>query len=146
MEKHELNFFPEAGDEDQKVLREDIQNCGFDKRFPILTFEGKILDGWNRFKASEKAGVKPVFEEFTGTHKEALEYSIRANLPRRNLSSSQRAAMAVKSSEIWDKISLETEKNKKEKISNSMIGNDNASKNQLGKKVSQTDLSGDKAR
>src|SRR5262249_35403475 len=61
----ELEFHPAANlfpllEEDSaefKELVEDIKAHG--QQLPILTFEGKILDGRNRYRACRAAGVKP---------------------------------------------------------------------------------------
>ena len=62
----------------------------------IITYEGKILDGRNRYLACKQAGVTPVSEEFEGTFDEARDHVIDANLRRRHLDTSQRAIIASK--------------------------------------------------
>lgn len=59
-----------------------------------ITYEGKILDGRNRFQACTMAEVEPVFSEFTG--EDALAFVISHNLHRRHLTESQRAMVASK--------------------------------------------------
>jgi len=62
---------------------------------PITTFKGQILDGRNRLRACEAAGVEPKFVEWDG--KGDPEWWIFSkNIPRRHLTASQRAAYAVK--------------------------------------------------
>lgn len=68
---------------------------GFDKRHPVILFEGKILDGINRTRAAAQAGVQIVTEEFVGTGKQAAEFSLRENLHRRHLDEGQRAMIAA---------------------------------------------------
>jgi hypothetical protein len=63
----------------------DMKNNGFDKRFPIILFQNKILDGRNRFVASSNANVEPVYVEFEGDESEAERLVVRANEERRHL-------------------------------------------------------------
>ena len=62
----------------------------------IITYEGRILDGRNRYLACKQAGVTPVSEEFEGTFEEARDHVVDANLRRRHLDTSQRAMIAGK--------------------------------------------------
>jgi N6-adenosine-specific RNA methylase IME4 len=90
---HELsNIFPLIEGKDFVELKEDIKAHGL--REPIVLFEGKILDGRNRFRACQETGVTPVFEEYTGT--DPLSFVISLNLKRRHLNESQRAMVAAK--------------------------------------------------
>jgi hypothetical protein len=78
---------------DQRTLRslaEDIKKNGLEE--PIVLFEDKILDGRNRHKACNLAGVDPNFTEFTGD--DPVKFVISHNLHRRHLSESQRAIVA----------------------------------------------------
>lgn len=63
-------------------------------RHPIIVLDGLILDGRNRYRACEVAGVTPRFEEFTGS--DPLTFVIDENLNRRHMNESQRAMAAAK--------------------------------------------------
>lgn len=93
MEYHELaNLFPMISGAEADELSADIAANGL--REPIVTFEGKILDGRNRFEACRKAGVQPVFTEYHGD--DPLAFVVSLNLKRRHLSESQRGMVAAK--------------------------------------------------
>lgn len=62
-------------------------------REPIVVFEGAILDGRNRYRACEKAGVEPRFEEFTGD--DPLSFVEDINDKRRHYTSEQKRARAA---------------------------------------------------
>jgi len=97
MEYHEYaNLFPMMPAADLKSLADDIRSSGLSDS--IITFEGKILDGRNRHKACEIAGIAPRFAEYDGT--DALQFVISHNLHRRHLTESQRAMVAAK----WAKL------------------------------------------
>ena len=63
-------------------------------RDAITLLDGTILDGRNRFRACEKAGVEARFEQFTGHDPHA--FVADKNLHRRNLNETQRALIAGK--------------------------------------------------
>jgi N6-adenosine-specific RNA methylase IME4 len=93
MEYHELaNLFPMLSAEDSTALAEDIAQNGL--REPIVTYEGKILDGRNRFEACKKAGIVPEFVEYQGG--DPLAFVVSLNLKRRHLNESQRGMVAAK--------------------------------------------------
>lgn len=110
MKKHEYNFFPECNEQDFNAIVESMKTIGYDNKFPIYTYEEKILDGWNRYQAAKKAKVEPILKEFKGTKKEALDFSIRANKDRRHMNSSQIAAIAILGEQFYAAIEEETEK------------------------------------
>lgn len=66
-------------------LEEAMRERGFDPRFPVVLYEGKVLDGRNRWICAERAGVKPKTVEFKGTEEEARRFVITANEERRHL-------------------------------------------------------------
>jgi hypothetical protein len=111
MNRHKFNIFPEAKTEDYERLKGDIRSNGFDKRQPIVLFEGDILDGWNRQKACDELGVKPTYETFAGTSEEAIAYMMRTN-KRRNLNSGQWATIAVEAEELISAIQSKVKENK----------------------------------
>lgn len=86
------NIFPMLGDSEIRALADDIKKNG--QQVPIVLLGGKILDGRNRYKACQLAGVEPIIEEWNGEDN-ALEWVISLNLHRRHLTPSQRSAVAV---------------------------------------------------
>jgi hypothetical protein len=87
------NIFPLMAADEESTLREDIRKHGLLK--PILLFEGKILDGRNRYRQCAAVSVEPRYEEFIGTKRESLDLVRSLNLCRRDLTSSQRAACSL---------------------------------------------------
>lgn len=88
------NLFPMLDAPAQDALRADIQAHGV--REPVIQFEGRILDGRNRYMAARDLGLEFPVAEFEGTQDEALAYVLSTNLHRRHLTESQRAAVAAK--------------------------------------------------
>lgn len=93
IEFHELaNLFPMLGEKELHELAIDIKTRG--QEDPIITFDGKILDGRNRYRACLMAGIKPKFKEYAGTS--PITFVLSKNLHRRHLTESQRAMVAAK--------------------------------------------------
>ena len=84
-------LFPELPRHELEQLAQDIKEKGLFN--PIVLYQGKILDGRNRYKACQIAGVEPRFVEWKGGS--PLEWVVSENLVRRHLSSSQRAVLAL---------------------------------------------------
>jgi ParB-like chromosome segregation protein Spo0J len=92
MENHELaNFFPMQDAARLAELAEGMKKSGYRAEFPIVLYEGKILDGRNRYKAAQMAGVEPSFVEFAGD--DAVAFVEQANANRRDLEPGQRYAI-----------------------------------------------------
>jgi N6-adenosine-specific RNA methylase IME4 len=92
-EFHELaGIFPLIVGDDFKALVADVKANGL--RAPITLFKEKILDGRNRYRACEAAGVRPRFETYEGD--DPLAFVVSANLARRHLNESQRALCAAR--------------------------------------------------
>lgn len=54
MQFHELaDLFPMLCEEELSELADQIERDGFDTTHPIVIFEGKILDGRNRWRACD---------------------------------------------------------------------------------------------
>ena len=103
MEKHRFNIFPEMQPEDFERLRGDLLSNGYDDKQPIYLYEEKILDGWNRYLACQQLGIQPTYRDFAGNRDEALNFVLRTN-KRRNLNSSQWAAIAAEAEDVFNSI------------------------------------------
>lgn len=79
-------------------LADDIEQHGLQE--PIMLFEGKILDGRNRYRACVMAGVDPQYVDWQGGN--PLAFVISHNLHRRHLTTSQRAMVAAKLAKDYD--------------------------------------------
>jgi site-specific DNA-methyltransferase (adenine-specific) len=97
--KHRFNIYPEMQPEEFERLRGNLLANGYDAKNPIWLFEGAIIDGWNRYRACDALGITPVVRNFEGSEIDAMQFAIRTN-DRRDLSSSQRAAIAVEAEEL----------------------------------------------
>jgi N6-adenosine-specific RNA methylase IME4 len=102
------NLFPLIEGQAFAELVNDIADNGL--REPIVLFEGKILDGRNRYRAALQAGVidargkavdfnhhRPTIRNFmvSGIEGDPLAWVISANLHRRHLDDGQRAMVAA---------------------------------------------------
>lgn len=99
MEFHKYaNLFPLMSDEEHQALVTSILENGLED--PIVTLEGRILDGRNRYTACVKAGVEPCFTEYQRDN--PLGFVIRKNMHRRHLDESQRAMVAASLANLED--------------------------------------------
>ena len=91
-ERHEFSYaWPEIPADHLGILVASIRTNGFDASNPITLYEGEILDGWNRYRAASRADVEPVFVDFNGTDRQALNFVEMRNSSRRQLSIGQQA-------------------------------------------------------
>lgn len=89
-------LFPRMAGSEFAALKEDIRINGM--RHPIITHNGMILDGGNRYQACMDLGMKPLMTEYTGDN--LVTYVLSANFFRRHLSPGQQAAI-VASAQDW---------------------------------------------
>jgi len=85
-------IFPAMEGPEFMALINDIKETGLKDK--ITLYEGKILDGRNRYRACREAGVRPAFEDFDGD--DPVGYVTSKNLVRRHLKTSQRSFSAAK--------------------------------------------------
>jgi len=102
MEIHEYaKLFPPMSEEEFNELVEDIRQNG--QLEPIILYEGKILDGWNRYNACMKLGIKPKMVEYNGENLNPLNFVISKNIKRRHLTASQKAILALEIKPLLEK-------------------------------------------
>lgn len=89
-------LFPRMSGADFDALKADIAQHGV--RLPIVTHDGLILDGGNRYRACMELGMEPRFEEFEGDG--IVAFVLSANLHRRHMTPGQQAAI-VASAQDW---------------------------------------------
>ena len=96
MQRHELSAkYPSHDKDDMARLVASMEENGYDPLFPVVVFEGKILDGFNRWAAAKRAGVTPAVREFFGSREDAERFAKAANLARRHLTKTQIASLEI---------------------------------------------------
>jgi len=96
----------ESADHRKSVELDGLQN-------PVILFQGKILDGRNRYRACKELGRPIAVFEFVGTEQQALTYVLSSNQHRRNLTLSQRGVVAF---DIMPKIAQDVNQKRIEKL------------------------------
>ena len=79
-------------DPEFEAFCEDIAQRGI--LFPGTLYEGKVLDGWHRYRASHRTGTRMKFVEYEGN--DPAGYIAAVNVLRRKLSSLQRALVGAR--------------------------------------------------
>lgn len=88
------DLFPMLDEDALWSLVNDIKLHGL--RQPIIIHKGQIIDGRNRHRACDLAGVKPRFKDMEFADERAvIDYIISTNIHRRHLTESQRAMIAA---------------------------------------------------
>lgn len=70
----------------------DIEERGI--IMPVTLYEGKVLDGWHRYRAAKRTGSAPKFIKYEGS--DPAGYIASVNVHRRKLSSLQRALVGAR--------------------------------------------------
>src|SRR5262245_16728448 len=99
LEFHPLaDLFPLIEGEDFDALVADVRANGLLE--PVVIFDDKILDGRNRYRACQAAGIEPTFSPYQGD--DPVAFVISMNLRRRHLDESQRSMVAAKLATLKD--------------------------------------------
>lgn len=116
---HEVaNIFPMMEEAALQELAADIKENG--QIEPILVVGSEIIDGRNRYRACQIAGVEPVFKQYEGDGgADLVHLSMSLNLQRRHLSKSQKALVAFKLHPMLEKFA----KDRQRKAGEEKIGN-----------------------
>lgn len=77
--------------EEFEAFCEDVTERGI--LMPITIYEGKVLDGWHRYRASRKTGKPATYIQYEG--KDPAGYVAACNILRRKLSSLQKALVGA---------------------------------------------------
>lgn len=86
------SIFPLMTDDEFLALKEDIRSKG--QREDVVLWEGKILDGRNRYRACQELGIDVQWRELPECD-DPIDYVLSKNLYRRHLTESQRAQCAA---------------------------------------------------
>ena len=108
------NIFPMMDDANLKVLAEDIKVNGLEH--DLVLYKGKLLDGRNRLKACEIAGLEEwrigvceICEDLDEDF-DPLKFVLTANLHRRHLTEAQRSMVAGEIKKVYSKQAKERQK------------------------------------
>ena len=85
------DIFPLISGKEFVELKEDIRKHGVLQ--PVVLYEGRILDGRNRYRAAQEVGAEIPTTEYLGN--DPVGYVVSMNLARRHLNESQRAMIAA---------------------------------------------------
>ena len=98
------NIFPLADGPPLWELRDDIQANGYSALFPLVLYQGQILDGRRRQECCHMLNIEPPVTTFEGTPEQALAFVKSANWQRRHLGEADRALAAGKIAQEFAKL------------------------------------------
>lgn len=89
------DLLPPLTEEEYKQLEKNIITNGFDKNFPIITWNGFIVDGHNRYSICKKHNIEFLDRYISyETKEDVMSWMIDTQMGRRNLTPIQRIAVA----------------------------------------------------
>lgn len=104
------DLLPPLTTEEYKQLEKNIITNGYDKNFPIMEWQGYIVDGHNRYSICREHDIEYVVATLAyDTKEEVMEWMLDIQLGRRNLSPIQRIAIAEKYRGIYEKQAKENQ-------------------------------------
>lgn len=100
-EQHEFGqLIPKMQSKQFADLQNSIETIGL--QVPIVIYQGKVLDGWNRYTACHNItenGIRlpsPIrYETFAGDDSQALQFVLASNLSRRHITEEKRVKLAL---------------------------------------------------
>jgi N6-adenosine-specific RNA methylase IME4 len=116
------HLIPELTEEEYKGLENNIVQNGYDPSFPIIIWNGIIVDGHNRYRICQKHNKEPTYiEKEFGSKEDVINWIIANQLNRRNITKDQRTYLLGKRYII------------EKKVVGAPIENKNAEKNNVDK-------------
>lgn len=106
------DLLPPLTSEEYKQLEKNIVENGFDRNFPIMEWQGFIVDGHNRYDICKKHHIEPIIGTLAyKTKEEVMEWMLDIQLGRRNLTPIQKIAITEKYRPIYEKQAKENKQN-----------------------------------
>lgn len=100
LERRELSkvFAPFQKAEGNERIKRSIATHGYVEAVggPIVTLDGKILDGWSRYRACVELGIEPPLREWAGELGTPVDFLMAMNLDRDQCSVEERATVLAK--------------------------------------------------
>ena len=104
------DLLPPLTSEEYKQLEKNIVENGFDRNFPIMEWQGFIVDGHNRYDICRKHNIEPIIGTLAyNTKEEVMEWMLDIQLGRRNLTPIQKIAITEKYRPIYEKQARENQ-------------------------------------
>jgi hypothetical protein len=104
------DLLPPLTSEEYKQLEKNIVENGFDRNFPIMEWQGFIVDGHNRYDICKKHHIEPIIGTLAyKTKEEVMEWMLDIQLGRRNLTPIQKIAITEKYRPIYEKQAKENQ-------------------------------------
>ncbi len=97
--------WPMMSDSEYGALLNSMRDIGYDPHKPVILYEGKILDGRNRYKAARELGLEPVTRVWTDTDGNPWEVVRREHAARRDLEPGAKCAcvlLTLRGSDAWE--------------------------------------------
>ena len=105
------DLLPPLTSEEYKQLEKNIVENGFDRNFPIMEWQGFIVDGHNRYDICKKHNIEPIIGTLAyETKEEVMEWMLDIQLGRRNLTPIQKIAITEKYRPIYEKQAKENQR------------------------------------
>ena len=104
------DLLPPLTSEEYKQLEKNIVENGFDRNFPIMEWQGFIVDGHNRYDICRKHNIEPIIGTLAyKTKEEVMEWMLDIQLGRSNLTPIQKIAITEKYRPIYEKQAKENQ-------------------------------------